>query len=297
MKLLYPVPPDSVVTQTFDEHVARAKANHWCYRPGNCPSDIYYYGGEDLVTTPPIGCPVKASAKTIAGAIVQNQGNTGYGLNVRLLHADGYYTLYAHLSKVAIKSGDDVEAGQIIGYTGWSGNVWDWQGKKSPGAAHLHFELRHNGIPIDPQPFLVTDINEEPAEWKATKAYTRGGFRLRNVPSIYSSWKTIPPSDIIFECTGKSGKDGDIEWIELLTYMARDGTDINEEPSEWKAKKAMVISTDYRLRNAPNINSTFERRPGYGHVFGCTGKVINDNNIEWIELLAYMARDGLEAIE
>jgi len=55
---------------------------------------------------------------------------TGYGNHVRILHQDGYMTLYAHLSKVLIKHKAKVKAGDLIGVEGASGRA---------GIRHLHF--------------------------------------------------------------------------------------------------------------------------------------------------------------
>lgn len=73
----------------------------------------------------------------------------GYGNYIILAHraADGTVleTLYGHLSVIGVKKGDSVIQGQVIGLEGSTGN--------STGS-HLHFELRKNGQPIDPAPFL-----------------------------------------------------------------------------------------------------------------------------------------------
>jgi len=54
---------------------------------------------------------------------------------------DGLTTLYAHLESVAVLDGDDVDAGELVGAAGSTGN--------STGP-HLHFEVRRDGIPEDP---------------------------------------------------------------------------------------------------------------------------------------------------
>lgn len=65
----------------------------------------------------------------------------GYGNTVVLAHGGSLSTLYAHMSSLAVRCGDNVVAGQIIGYVGSTGN--------STGP-HLHFEIRFNGQPHDP---------------------------------------------------------------------------------------------------------------------------------------------------
>jgi len=65
----------------------------------------------------------------------------GYGLMIMIDHGNGYTTLYAHNSSLLAKCGQSVSKGQVIGYTGSTGN--------STGP-HLHFEVRLNGGFINP---------------------------------------------------------------------------------------------------------------------------------------------------
>jgi murein DD-endopeptidase MepM/ murein hydrolase activator NlpD len=55
-------------------------------------------------------------------------------------------TLYAHQSALEVGYGDQVEAGEVIGYVGSTG--------LSTGP-HLHFEVRMDGVPVDPAPYLA----------------------------------------------------------------------------------------------------------------------------------------------
>jgi murein DD-endopeptidase MepM/ murein hydrolase activator NlpD len=96
--------------------------------------------GFDLAA--PTGTPVGAAA---AGTITHAGPAGSYGNLVVVRHPSGYETRYAHLSAVSVQVGDQVGAGQQVGNVGTTGY--------STGP-HLHFELRHDGTPIDPAPFL-----------------------------------------------------------------------------------------------------------------------------------------------
>lgn len=90
----------------------------------------------------PAGTDIKAAADgeiTFAGM----QG--GYGNLVIVTHENGIQTYYGHCSKIYASVGEKVEAGDVIAAVGSTGN--------STGN-HLHFEIRYNGIAVDPQNYL-----------------------------------------------------------------------------------------------------------------------------------------------
>lgn len=91
-----------------------------------------------------------------AGTVVDGTWGTsardrhGYGNQVRIAHADGYATRYAHLATAPlVELGDHVEAGQLIGYMGGS-----QRGDLDALDRHLHFEVTKDGQHIDPIAFL-----------------------------------------------------------------------------------------------------------------------------------------------
>lgn len=80
-----------------------------------------------------------------------SSGNS-YGNYVKIKHANGYYTLYAHLkyNSVTVKVGDKVSQGQVIGYMGATGHCT---------GAHVHFEVRNaSDVRIDPTPYINADL-------------------------------------------------------------------------------------------------------------------------------------------
>lgn len=88
------------------------------------------------------GTPI-ASAAT--GRVIMAQTYGGYGRAVVIDHGGGMTTLYAHQSKIAVTVGQTVDRGQIVGYVGCSGSCT---------GSHLHFEVRKNGVPVDPLAYL-----------------------------------------------------------------------------------------------------------------------------------------------
>ena len=96
--------------------------------------------GFDLAA--PTGTVVDAAA---AGTVTHAGPAGTYGNLVTIKHASGYETRYAHLSAVSVHVGAHVDAGAQVGAVGTTGY--------STGP-HLHFEVRHDGQTIDPQPLL-----------------------------------------------------------------------------------------------------------------------------------------------
>ena len=70
----------------------------------------------------------------------------GYGNCIKIIHKNQIETLYGHLSKINVKTGQTINTGDIIGKVGSTGH--------STGP-HLHYEVRKNGKPIDPRHFLT----------------------------------------------------------------------------------------------------------------------------------------------
>ncbi len=94
------------------------------------------------------GAPHGAPIYAVTDGVVSFAGyNGGYGRFVKLNHAEGLASGYAHMSRIAVRGGQRVRRGQVIGYVGSTG--------LSTGP-HLHYELHRNGRAIDPRTVRFT---------------------------------------------------------------------------------------------------------------------------------------------
>lgn len=91
----------------------------------------------------PAGTEIHAAAP---GTVIIAQWVSGYGYTVVIDHGDNLQTWYAHARSLKAKEGDIVAAGDVISYVGSTG--------QSTGN-HLHFEVRKNGEPVDPMPYVT----------------------------------------------------------------------------------------------------------------------------------------------
>ncbi|MPZ68498.1 MAG: MCE family protein [Actinobacteria bacterium] len=88
------------------------------------------------------GSPVIAAAE---GTVIRADYYADYGNTVVVDHGDGMATLYAHLSGFAVRAGDVIEQGDVLGLVGCTGSCT---------GDHLHFEVRINATPVDPLLYL-----------------------------------------------------------------------------------------------------------------------------------------------
>lgn len=127
-KMLWPTPGYSRITSDYGMRVhpiLKTKRMHT---------------GIDIAA--PMGAKVVAA---LDGGVIYVGWNGAYGRTVIVDHGSGISTMYPHLSKSLVKVGQEVRAGQKIaevGSTGWS------------TGPHIHFEVRKNGDPINPWPYL-----------------------------------------------------------------------------------------------------------------------------------------------
>jgi murein DD-endopeptidase MepM/ murein hydrolase activator NlpD len=90
----------------------------------------------------PIGTHVHAA---MAGTVISAHWEGSYGNCIRIRHYNGVVTRYAHLSKIKVKVGQYVQAGQVIANSGNTGNTT---------GPHLHFEVIIHGTPVNPKYWL-----------------------------------------------------------------------------------------------------------------------------------------------
>jgi len=88
------------------------------------------------------GAEIHAAA---AGRVVHAGPAGGYGIMVEIDHGNGLATRYAHMSEALVEEGEAVDKGAVLGRLGSTG--------RSTGP-HLHYEVRVDGEPVDPERFL-----------------------------------------------------------------------------------------------------------------------------------------------
>jgi murein DD-endopeptidase MepM/ murein hydrolase activator NlpD len=89
------------------------------------------------------GTPIRAAA---TGRVTYAGRDPGYGKLVVINHGSGIYTWYGHLSRMHVRKGQAVERGGRIGALGSTGRAT---------GPHLHFEVRVNGMPVNPERYLI----------------------------------------------------------------------------------------------------------------------------------------------
>ena len=121
--LQWPLPVAGSITSPFG------------YRTDPIIGEVSYHTGTDIAA--PNGTPILAAADgTVVIANGVDRWGGSYGYYVKLDHGGGLQTLYAHCSSICVTTGQQVQAGQVIGYVGSTG--------RSTGN-HLHLEIIENG--------------------------------------------------------------------------------------------------------------------------------------------------------
>ncbi len=176
-----------------------------------------------------VGDPVVAYQ---AGRVIfsgQQSGGGGYGHYVVVEHPDRTQTLYAHLDSRAVRELDTVEAGQLLGTMGRSGNV------PSAGDTHLHFELRENATPgvklsgtaVDPMgrfqqiaPEQSAQLAPVPAAWQAQRDIVSQAIGPKLAELGYSPAQIGSVSSATAVMTVK---DGELSSHDARYFVSNDG--------------------------------------------------------------------------
>lgn len=149
-----------------------------------------YHYGMDLKLE--IGDPVSAAFE---GMVRFAKYNRTYGNVVVIRHRNGLESYYAHLSKLEVKAGDYVQAGEVIGLGGNTGRSY---------GAHLHFELRFLGVPFNPMD--VIDFEEKKLKTQGLYVIpAKAGFTVEKQEKFY----TVQPGDNLFKITQNLNLDLD----------------------------------------------------------------------------------------
>lgn len=107
-----------------------------------------FHAGLDF--TAPQGTPIYATADGVVKEADYNAG--GYGNHVIINHGYGYETLYGHMVRIKVKTGQKISRGEVIGFVGSTG--------KSTGP-HCHYEVHKGGEPVDPVYYFYNDLTPE----------------------------------------------------------------------------------------------------------------------------------------
>ncbi|MBL4238325.1 M23 family metallopeptidase [Vibrio fluvialis] len=108
---------------------------------------VKFHRGQDFAVN--TGTPVYAPADGVVE--VTRASSKGSGNFLRLQHSYGFTSSYSHLQKFAVRSGDFIQKGDLIGYSGNSG---------LSSGPHLHYEIRFVGRSLDPRPFVDWGVND-----------------------------------------------------------------------------------------------------------------------------------------
>jgi murein DD-endopeptidase MepM/ murein hydrolase activator NlpD len=124
-----------------------------------------------------IGTPVYSTAD----GVVESAGNKhdGYGKQVVVLHGFGFKSSYSHLNKIEVSSGEFVHKGQKIAESGNTG--------KSTGP-HLHYEVRHLYLKINPAPFVAWNIANFDTIFSTVKS-----VKWASLKNLYPLNQTVQP--------------------------------------------------------------------------------------------------------
>ncbi len=157
-----PHPQEDAGLHVLHPVVARIPGEAPRYRKGPTPPLYWPLDEPGIVTRGPIGTgagsethpgidiAVRAGTpiRAAGGGVVAEAGlDPDYGWYVLINHPDGYQSMYGHASRLLVRAGETVQAGEVIALSGSTGRST---------APHLHFEIRRNGQQTDPRSLIPT---------------------------------------------------------------------------------------------------------------------------------------------
>ena len=154
----HPIPEDSVLRKMIETEEKYNLFNAAGSNPGKISSFIFFTPLKGSVTNRfnskkehygiDVVAPKNEAIKaTLDGTVIFAEWTAETGYVIQLQHADNIVSIYKHNSDLHKKVGDKVKAGEVIAIIGNSGEL-------STGP-HLHFELWYNGIPINPEGYMM----------------------------------------------------------------------------------------------------------------------------------------------
>jgi hypothetical protein len=146
---------------------------------------------EGIDIAAPVGTPVLAVARGIVSrAVREEETQSNYGTHVYLSHANGYVSIYAHLSRLNVGINQAINAGSVLGWVGSTG---------ASTGPHLHFGLKKQGATargetfqpydfIDPTEFIVDYLTRtEDAQYVDVLPYLNGRIAPAYVARVYDA--------------------------------------------------------------------------------------------------------------
>lgn len=112
---------------------------------------VRFHAGMDF--TAPMGTDIYATADGVIEAV--NTSKRGYGNHIIINHGFGLKSLYAHLDDFNVRRGQKVKRGDVIGFVGSTG---------MSVAPHLHYEIKLNGVNVNPVNYYFNDLTPEEYE-------------------------------------------------------------------------------------------------------------------------------------
>jgi murein DD-endopeptidase MepM/ murein hydrolase activator NlpD len=112
---------------------------------------MQFHSGIDF--TAQTGTPIYATGDGVVS--FASFDNSGYGMHVVINHGYGYQTLYGHMSRMKVRTGETIKRGEVIGYVGSTG---------ASTGPHCHYEVIKGGSKIDPVNFFYNDLS--PSEYE-----------------------------------------------------------------------------------------------------------------------------------